>query len=153
MEMLPLSPQATAEAPVLVAFISRAVVEPALAGSLREGGSGLREFVAETIRRTGGDLDPTREAVTLLAVVDGLMTQMLVGYTDARTAVTTLDYHLDRIFGCPRRVDPRRVTPFFGPSTTAAGFAPVASRHVWRIRGWTSNSPNRGLKAGQDRFT
>lgn len=97
-EMLPLSPQAKAEAPVLLAFLARAVVEPALAVSLREGGTGLREFVAEKIRAAGGPLDPMREAVTLLAVVDGLMTQMLVGYTDADTAVATLDYHLDRIF-------------------------------------------------------
>lgn len=97
-EMLPLSEPAKAEAPVLLAFLAKAVVEPALAGPLREGGAGLRDFIAEKIRSAGGKLDPDREAVTLLAVVDGLLPQMLIGYTDADTAVATLDYHLDRIF-------------------------------------------------------
>jgi TetR/AcrR family transcriptional repressor of bet genes len=97
-EMLPLSEPARAEAPVLLAFLAKAVVEPALAGPLREGGGGLREFVAAQIRSAGGELDPVREAVTLLALVDGLMTQMLIGHADADTAVATLDYHLDRIF-------------------------------------------------------
>jgi TetR/AcrR family transcriptional regulator, transcriptional repressor of bet genes len=98
-ELLPLSEPARAEAPVLVAFLARAVVEPAIAEALRVGGVGLQEFLAEQVRSGHTGLDARCEAVGLLALVDGLMTQMLVGHTDTDTAVNTLDYHLDRIFG------------------------------------------------------
>jgi TetR/AcrR family transcriptional repressor of bet genes len=98
-EMLPLSEQAKSEAPVLAAFLARAVVEPRLAEFQREGSQYLRDFITEQIRGAPGKLDPKREAVTLLALVDGLMTQLLIGHTDAETALATLEYQLDRIFG------------------------------------------------------
>lgn len=104
MEMLGLSEQGRGEAPVWTAFLARAVVEPRLAAPLSEGGRQLTEFVGEQIRtaqRTGdvpSELDSAREATTLLAMVDGLMVHVLIGQVDATTAVTTLDYHLDRIF-------------------------------------------------------
>jgi AcrR family transcriptional regulator len=97
MEMLPLSEPAKAEAPVLAAFLARASVDPGIAEFQREDGGRMRAFVAEQIAATQGD--PTLEAAGLLAMVDGLMTQLLVGHTDAETALATLDYHLDRIFG------------------------------------------------------
>jgi TetR/AcrR family transcriptional regulator, transcriptional repressor of bet genes len=95
-EMLPLNEQAQAEAPVLAAFLARAVVEPALARSQRADAERLREFVTAQI----GDIDgnPALEATTLLALVDGLMTQLLLGHLDPGTAMSTLDYQLDRIF-------------------------------------------------------
>jgi hypothetical protein len=98
-EMLPLSEQAKAEAPVLVAFLARAVVQPALAEFQREGNQQLREFITKQIRAAPGKLDPKREAATLLALVDGLMVQLLIGHIDPETARSTLDYHLHRIFG------------------------------------------------------
>lgn len=101
LEMLPLSERAKAEAPVLAAFLARAVVAPDLADFLAKDAGGLREFVAAQI----GDAQPnaTFEAVTLLALVDGLMLQLLTGQIDEPTALATLDYRLDRIFGpdCP----------------------------------------------------
>jgi AcrR family transcriptional regulator len=96
-EMLPLSEQAVAEAPVLVAFLARAVVEPALAEPQRADAQRLREFVAAQIGAAPGN--PVLEATTLLALVDGLMTQLLVGHLDPATALSTLDYQLDRIYG------------------------------------------------------
>jgi TetR/AcrR family transcriptional regulator, transcriptional repressor of bet genes len=97
MEMLPLSEQATAEAPVLAAFFARAVVEPKLADVLRGDNRRLREFITEQVGATHGD--PGLETVGLLAMVDGLMVHLLLAQTDTTTAVATLDYHLDRIFG------------------------------------------------------
>jgi DNA-binding transcriptional regulator YbjK len=103
-EMLPVSDATRAEAPVLAAFLARAVVEPALADNLRDDGQALTGFVAEKIStaQQNGDaatnLDPSREAGSLLAITDGLMTQILIGQTTADEALTLLDYHLDRIF-------------------------------------------------------
>ena len=96
-EMLPLTEQTEAEAPVLAAFLARAVVEPALAEPQRADAQRLREFVAAQIGAAPGD--PVLEATTLLAVVDGLMTQLLIGHIDRATALSTLDYQLARIFG------------------------------------------------------
>lgn len=101
LEMLPLSEPAQAEAPVLAAFLARAVVSPDLADFLATDSGRLREFVAAQI----GDAQPnaTFEAVTLLALVDGLMLQLLTGQIDEPTALATLDYQLNRVFGttCP----------------------------------------------------
>lgn len=95
LEMLPLSDDAKAEAPVLAAFLARAVVEPGLAEFQREGSRQLRAMVTEQIAATRGD--PELEAAGLLALVDGLMTQLLVGHIDEALALATLDYHLTRI--------------------------------------------------------
>lgn len=97
LEMLPLSEQARAEAPVLAAFLARAVVEPELAASLVEDSARLPDFVAQQIGAMSAEA--RLEAVGLLALVDGLMLQILIGQTDADTAVATVDYHLDRVFG------------------------------------------------------
>lgn len=101
-EMLPLSEQAKAEAPVFVAFLARAVVQPRLAEFQQEDGRRLRAFVAELVGGTG--VAPEPEAVGLLALVDGLMTNLLIGHVDEPTAVATVDYHLDRIFQDNRSV-------------------------------------------------
>jgi hypothetical protein len=98
-ELLPLSDPARAEAPVLAAFLARAVVEPALAGGLADGATALADFVAGhiTAAHPAPDLDPQREARTLLALVDGLMLQLLTGQVSGHTALSLIDYHLDRI--------------------------------------------------------
>lgn len=94
LEMLPLGDEARAEAPVLVAFLARALVEPRL---MPEGGAAMAEFVADRIRAAGG-FHPDREARTLLALVDGLMLHVLTGQANADDAVATVEYHLHRIF-------------------------------------------------------
>ena len=97
LELLPLSPAARFEAPVLAAFLAQAVVEPRLAEPLREGGPQMVAFVASLITqaRPGGDAE--RDAMALLAFVDGLMTQMLIGQVDALVAVQLVDHQLDLV--------------------------------------------------------
>ena len=97
LELLPLSPAARSEAPVLAAFLAQAVVEPRLAEPLREGGPQMVAFVASLITqaRPGGDAD--RDAMALLAFVDGLMMQMLIGQVDALVAVELVDHQLDLV--------------------------------------------------------
>jgi DNA-binding transcriptional regulator YbjK len=97
-EMLPVSDATRAEAPVLAAFLARAVVEPALADNMRDDGQAMTAFVAERIGTARHNGDAAREAATLLALTDGLMTQILIGHTTADEALALIDYHLDRIF-------------------------------------------------------
>jgi AcrR family transcriptional regulator len=97
LELLPLSPAARAEAPVLAAFLAQAVVEPRLAEPLREGGSQMVAFVAGLITQARPDGDAERDAMVLLAFVDGLMMQMLIGQVDADVAVGLVDHQLDRV--------------------------------------------------------
>jgi AcrR family transcriptional regulator len=96
-ELLPLSPAARAEAPVLAAFAAHAVVEPRLAAPLREGSPQMVAFVAGLITqvRPGGDAE--RDAMALLAFVDGLMLQMLIGQVSSEAAEELLDHQLDRV--------------------------------------------------------
>jgi AcrR family transcriptional regulator len=107
-EMLPLSEEARAEAPVWTAFLARAVVEPSLVVPLREGSGPMRDFVSGQIREAqqageaSAEIDPSQEAATLLALVDGLMMHALLDLNPAEAALTTLEYHLDRIFTSDR---------------------------------------------------
>lgn len=95
LEMLPLSEPAKAEAPVLAAFLARAVVAPDLA-DLGADAERLRAFVAARI----GAARPAAgvEAAGLLALVDGLMLQLLTGQLDEPAALAALDHQLNRIF-------------------------------------------------------
>ncbi|MEU0883607.1 TetR/AcrR family transcriptional regulator [Lentzea sp. NPDC005914] len=97
LELLPLSPAARAEAPVLAAFLAQAVVEPRLAEPLREGAPQMVAFIAHLITqvRPGGDAE--RDAMALLAFVDGLMMQMLIGQVDEVSAKALVDHQLARL--------------------------------------------------------
>jgi hypothetical protein len=75
-----------------VAFLVRAVVEPRLADQIRARAPALTAFIAEQV---GG----ATEAVTLLALVDGLMLHVLTGQVDEAAALGALDAFLDRVFG------------------------------------------------------
>jgi AcrR family transcriptional regulator len=107
--MVPHDAASRFEAPLWVAFLARAILEERLAAPLREGGRALLDFVAEQLRsaQQSGEavktVDPELEAVSLLALADGLMVQTLIEPDRARTAMATLDYHLDRIFAGSRR--------------------------------------------------
>jgi AcrR family transcriptional regulator len=90
------------EAPLWVAFLARAVVEPALAGPLRD--NALVAFAAGRLRsaQAAGEvpnsLDPELEATSLFALADGLMIRTLLDPDHAATALVAVDYQLDRIF-------------------------------------------------------
>lgn len=93
------------EAPLWIAFLARAVVQPRLAEPFREGGSSLTSFAADRLRsaqeagEVSSTLDPEREATTLFALADGLMIRALLVPDTAPDALATIDYQLDRIFG------------------------------------------------------
>jgi TetR/AcrR family transcriptional regulator, transcriptional repressor of bet genes len=95
-ELLPLNAASRAEAPAMIAFLARAVVEPRLTAPLRDGVAGWTEFIGGLIRSAGG---AQSEAVTLLALVDGLMLHVLTGQVDEPAALAALDGYLDRILG------------------------------------------------------
>jgi AcrR family transcriptional regulator len=93
-----------AETPLWLAFLAGAAVQPRLAELLRGGGTGMVGFVAAQLRQAkaagnaSAGLDPEREAVTLLALADGLMIAQLIGHVDTATALSAMDAQLDRIF-------------------------------------------------------
>src|SRR2546430_8022810 len=74
-ELLPLDEGRRLEAYVGFAFLARTAAQPGIADGLRRQYRQLREFVAGQIAAgrsvPGPDLDPDREAVALLALVDG----------------------------------------------------------------------------------
>lgn len=106
MAMVPTDPDSKFEAPLWVVFMARAVIEPDLAGPLRDSTRHLVGFAADQLRtaQEAGEiaaaLDPDREATALFALADGLMLRTLLDPGHTATTVATLDYHLDRIFEC-----------------------------------------------------
>lgn len=92
------------EAPLFLAFLARAVVEPKLATPFREGTHALITFAADRIctAQQAGEADrslsPDLEAAALFALADGLMIHILLDPDRTATALAALDYHLDRIF-------------------------------------------------------
>jgi AcrR family transcriptional regulator len=102
-EMLPLDERRRAERRAGQAFTDLAVGVPELIEDLREGDRWLRERVAELIARGQRDgelragLDPELEAVTLLAMIDGLAAGLLPCVRDPDRALDAIRYHLDRL--------------------------------------------------------
>ncbi|MFD0477199.1 TetR family transcriptional regulator C-terminal domain-containing protein [Nonomuraea thailandensis] len=102
-EMLPLDERRRAERRAGQAFTDLAVGVPELIEDLRQGDRWLRERVAELIwqgQRAGElrpGLDPEREAVVLLAVIDGLAAGLLPDIREPRQALDAVRYHLDRL--------------------------------------------------------
>lgn len=107
LELLPVSQEARAEAPVLAAFLAQAVVEPRLAEPLRSGGQEMVAFVAAQIRAVRPDGDAERDAMALLAFVDGLMLQVLIGQVPVEVAVELVDHQLDRVLTSDTTASPR----------------------------------------------
>ncbi|GGU42376.1 TetR/AcrR family transcriptional regulator [Lentzea flava] len=97
LELLPLSPAARAEAPVLAAFLAQAVVEPRFAEVLRRGNDEMVVWLAGLIAavRPGGD--PKRDAAALLAFADGLMLQVLIGQVSPEAAEELVDHQLSLV--------------------------------------------------------
>jgi AcrR family transcriptional regulator len=103
-EMLPLDDERTGDAHVWVAFLARASAAGEPAARLRKTHAELLDLVIDQLRRgqRGGtvsvDVDPAREARTLLAVLDGLTIHVLIGHHTATDAEHALDTHLDGLF-------------------------------------------------------
>ncbi|MEU4409003.1 TetR/AcrR family transcriptional regulator [Streptosporangium sp. NPDC023963] len=102
-EMLPLDARRQAERRVVQAFGVRAADAPHLAEPLREGYHWLHERVAELIgqaQRAGElwpELDAERESIALLAMIEGLAFDILLGVRDPDQAMASVHYHLDRL--------------------------------------------------------
>jgi TetR/AcrR family transcriptional regulator, transcriptional repressor of bet genes len=100
--MVPTDDEGRFEAPLWVAFLARAVVEPVLAAPLRS--DALVDFGAQQLRsaQEAGEvprsLDPELEATSLFALADGLMIRTLLDPDQAARALAAIDYRLDRIF-------------------------------------------------------
>ena len=96
-----------AEAPLWIAFLARAVVEPRLAEPFRTGAGSLTAFAADRLRaaQEAGEISPSvdaeQEAGALFALADGLMLRTLLVPEATADAVATIDYQLDRIFAGP----------------------------------------------------
>jgi AcrR family transcriptional regulator len=100
LELLPLNAAARAEAPVLAAFLAQAVVEPRLGERLRKGYGEMVAWLAGMITavRPGGDAE--RDAMALLAFVDVLMLQVLIGQISPEAAEELVDHQLTRALTC-----------------------------------------------------
>lgn len=102
--MLPLDEERRADAVVGFAFLAEARTRPRVAAVLREGLTQLEDFFSAQIRRaqvTGairGDIDPEREAATLVALMDGLTANILAGQRTPETALAVLDDYLNHLF-------------------------------------------------------
>lgn len=103
-ELLPLDEQRTREAHVAIAYLARAAVAPEMAAQLRKTHADLEDLIVDQLRRAqrgghaGVHLDPTREARTLLAVLDGLTAHVLIGHHSPTDAEQAFDAHLDNLF-------------------------------------------------------
>ncbi|MFE0178806.1 TetR/AcrR family transcriptional regulator [Streptomyces sp. NPDC059002] len=97
------------EAQVWGAFIAHAAVSDPLAAVLRETYAKLHELLVWLIgygQDTGElrpDLDPATEARTLLALTDGLTSQVLVGHVTPDSARAVLRRQAERLAGTARR--------------------------------------------------
>ncbi|GAA3698500.1 TetR/AcrR family transcriptional regulator [Nonomuraea antimicrobica] len=102
-EMLPLDDRRRAERRAGRAFATRAVDVPELIEELRQGDRWLHERVTELIEQGQRDgelrpeLDPVHDATALLAMIDGLGGDLLLGVRDPGDALAAIRYHLDRL--------------------------------------------------------
>ncbi|WP_229069096.1 TetR/AcrR family transcriptional regulator [Actinoplanes sp. DH11] len=96
--LLPLGDESRADGRVALAFLAYTAVRPASTPALREDTEQMVGFIASLL--PGGD---SSAAAGVLALMEGLGMYLLGGqYSDDR-ALSTLDAHLDRLFGAAAR--------------------------------------------------
>jgi AcrR family transcriptional regulator len=106
-QLLPLDEPRMREGRVALAFSAYAAVRPAIANALREDTAQMREYLAEQIRlaqvagTASTDVDPTKAATGLLALVEGLALHVIGGYYQPDMALSVFEAHLDQLFGPP----------------------------------------------------
>ncbi|WP_331766166.1 TetR family transcriptional regulator C-terminal domain-containing protein [Embleya sp. NBC_00896] len=102
-ELALLREEHAAEARVWLAFVAQAAVSPTLSAMLKANYAALQEAFARLIAEAGEGaeiaegalpLDPQREARTLIALADGLTTQVLIGHLARQEALDVLHAHL-----------------------------------------------------------
>lgn len=89
---------------VWFAFLTRAVVDPDLANLIRRSWAGGHAHMVEQVHRAqqrgevAVEVDADREAVGLMALIDGLASHVMLGGATPDQAVAVVDAHLDRLF-------------------------------------------------------
>ncbi|MEV6978753.1 TetR/AcrR family transcriptional regulator [Kitasatospora sp. NPDC093806] len=100
------------EARVWLAFVAQAAVSGPLAGTLRTGYAAMEELLVRLLTEAGAQtgVDAVeREARTLLALVDGLTTHVLIGRLTERQAEEVLHAHLGGLWTHCARSTPRQI--------------------------------------------
>lgn len=106
-ERLPLRQRSRVYVQAMITWLGHAAENPELAGYLREGTQRLTDYLAEQVRQGQRDglvrerLDPARVGEGLLALTDGLSSQVLQNVYTPKQATRILDEHLDTIFAEP----------------------------------------------------
>lgn len=104
-QTLPLEEERRAGISVWLAFLSRAVVDADLAAFVRRAWAGTHDLIVGQLRSAqkggeiSGSLDPEREAVALVSLIDGLASHLMLGHYSGDEALAAVDAHLDRLFG------------------------------------------------------
>ncbi len=101
--LLPTEEDSRTETLVANAFFQRALTQSEVADRFREGHDQLLELLANQVNAAQGSgelstgLEPRREAEILLALTGGLGDDLLLGHHTMETALTTVDYYIDRL--------------------------------------------------------
>ncbi|WP_027930963.1 TetR/AcrR family transcriptional regulator [Amycolatopsis thermoflava] len=101
--LLPLDDESRTEALVANAFVVRALKDPEIAERFRLGHAQLRDAISAMVTAAQAhgdlhaDLDPTREADLLLALVAGLGDAVLLGHRTPAEVISLVDHHLSRL--------------------------------------------------------
>ncbi|HEU4322464.1 MAG TPA: TetR family transcriptional regulator C-terminal domain-containing protein [Roseiflexaceae bacterium] len=102
--MLPLDDERRIELRIWIAFLARAVVEPALEVFMRQTHQATHKAIAMQIRRgqrngdVEGSIDPERATIALFMLVEGLVSHVQVGHYTGDQALQALDDHLATLF-------------------------------------------------------
>lgn len=105
MEMLPLDLERREGTWVWMAFLARSAVEPELREFMRSTWADSHAFIAGLIDAArqrceiAPDVDPNREAVMALSLVDGLVSHVLLDQYSPEEALRAIDDYLGRLFG------------------------------------------------------
>ncbi|MEU3306204.1 TetR family transcriptional regulator C-terminal domain-containing protein [Nocardiopsis sp. NPDC006832] len=101
--LLPLDEEGRAGALVGIAVFFRALRDPELVGDLRRGDEALMEVLGDRVRsavvegRLRPDLEVRLETRLLMAVVNGLGSDLLTGCVSSEEAVAAIDHQLSRL--------------------------------------------------------
>jgi AcrR family transcriptional regulator len=100
-EMIPDPGRRATEAEAAKVWIRRFMLRPESRAALRDGAADLRTALTEQILlgRPGDRAAAQRDADTLIALLDGLIFNIVVGQQTAETATAILTAQLDHIFG------------------------------------------------------
>lgn len=104
-QMLPLDEERRVGIRIWMAFLARAVVRDDLGAFFRQTHENTHRMFVSLLQQAQEhgeippDSNPGHEAVTLFALVDGLVSHVLLGHYSGEEALQAIDEQLDRVFG------------------------------------------------------